>query len=347
MRTLLLLALPLLLAADHGEHLYSVAEEPTDLGGATFLPWQVVRADAGTYSPALELPAGTAIDALHRMDNGHWLISVESPVRWLAQLAANIVEFQDEDDLTFVVRFDGALAGLAPGVNVDAVFLDGGDDGDLVMSFDVPTTVGGQTFAPADLVRFDGSSFSVYFDASATSPPVPASINVTGADTWGSLTLLTFDAPVTLGDQTYLPGQVASWDGVRFALFQSSAHADSIALLARPGIVPETLDVAKEQPQQGRFRLRLSWSESCSVGAEDYAIYEGTIGDWYSHTAIDCSDDDGDLTETIGPSPGNRYYLIVPLNGSAEGSYGLDFQGAERPPGASTCVHAQRLGECL
>ena len=77
--TMLIASLPPLMAADHSDHLYLVPDVPADLGAATFLPWEIVRADAGAYSSVLMLPAGTAIDALHRMDNGHWLLSLESP----------------------------------------------------------------------------------------------------------------------------------------------------------------------------------------------------------------------------------------------------------------------------
>jgi len=350
---LLLAALPLLIAASHRDNLYLVPDVPTDLGTTTFLPWEIVRANAGVYSPVLMLPPGTAIDALHRMDNGHWLLSVEAPaiLGGIQAAPSDVLELYDYPG-GYAKPFDGVAAGVPPGVNVTSVFLDGGDTGDLVMSFDVPATIGGQTFEPADLVRYDGVSFSLYFDASAAVPPIPRSVKVTGADKWQNLTLLTFDIPVTLGTQPFLPGQIVSWDGAGFALFHgdpvwpAGSRADAIALLARPGIVPPTVEVAIASPPGGRLRLRLSWSASCSAGAEDYAIYEGTIGSWYSHTALDCSDGGGDLTEEISPSPGNRYYLVVPLNPSSEGSYGLGPDGAERPRGAVTCVPAQTTASC-
>lgn len=347
---LLLAAVPLLLAASHSDNLYLVPDVPADLGAATFLPWQVVRASEGVYGSVLLLPAGTAIDAVHRMDDGHWLVSVESPTM-LGGIAASPSDVLDVYDFPggYAKRFDGVARGVPAGSNVTSVFLDGGDSGDLVMSFDVPTTIGGQTFEPADLVRFDGTSFSLYFDASGVMQ-IPGSHKVTGADKWENITLMTFDVPVTLGALTVRPGDVVSWNGTSFALFHSDPAwpagtvIDALALLARPGRVPPTIQI---RPSAARGKLTISWEASCSAGAEDYAIYEGTIGDWYSHVPIDCSDDGADLTEDVAFSPGDRYYIVVPLNASAEGSYGVAVpSGAERPRGATTCVSSQRLGVC-
>jgi hypothetical protein len=89
----------------------------------------------------------------------------------------------------------------------------------------------------------------------------------------------------------------------------------------------------------------LDWSASCSSGAEDYGIYEGTLGTWYSHTQIDCADAGNDLVEQITPAVGSNYYLVVP-HGKAEGSYGLNSAGAERPVGAAVCATPQILTPC-
>ena len=75
-----------------------------------------------------------------------------------------------------------------------------------------------------------------------------------------------------------------------------------------PGSVADTLILAKVSPTG----IVLGWGGSCSSGASDYAIYEGTIGAWYSHAAIDCSDGAGDRQELVSPAEGNRYYLVVP-----------------------------------
>jgi subtilisin family serine protease len=107
-----------------------------------------------------------------------------------------------------------------------------------------------------------------------------------------------------------------------------------------PGNVPPTLELELISPTQ----IRLSWGLSDCGGGLDYGIYEGSVGTWDSHTAIDCTDDGGDLQEDITFGAGNRYYLVVPLNDVVEGSYGTDSGAIQRPVGTSTCRPVQLLG---
>ena len=94
--------------------------------------------------------------------------------------------------------------------------------------------------------------------------------------------------------------------------------------------------------------LVLSWTPSCGATANDYGIYEGILGSWYTHNKRDCEDDGGDLTETITPSDGDRYYLVVPLDENAEGSYGVRWNGDERPVGGGIfrCRSSQNSTPC-
>ena len=86
----------------------------------------------------------------------------------------------------------------------------------------------------------------------------------------------------------------------------------------------------------GTQDLLLSWEVGCGPTAIDYGIYEGTLGTYYSHTALRCGT--GSATSvTITTSPGSRYYLVVPLSTTAEGSYGTDSAGRERPKGTVAC----------
>jgi hypothetical protein len=89
--------------------------------------------------------------------------------------------------------------------------------------------------------------------------------------------------------------------------------------------------------------LILSWGSSCMPTDTGYAIYEGTIGDFTSHVPIDCNYSATSMTMT--PSSGNTYYLVVPHNGTNEGSYGVDSDGVERPPAIAAC-YPQSVGYC-
>jgi len=88
----------------------------------------------------------------------------------------------------------------------------------------------------------------------------------------------------------------------------------------------------------------LEWGPSCAAADQDYAVYLGTIGDFASHWARRCSTR-GLTTTTFRTNEEAAYFLVVPLSGNREGSYGTDSEDDERPPGYSIC-HPQLVGEC-
>lgn len=92
--------------------------------------------------------------------------------------------------------------------------------------------------------------------------------------------------------------------------------------------------------------VTLTWGPSCSAADSDYGVYEGQLGNWYSHAPVAglCSTG-GNTMATFDASTGNRYFLIVPNDGATEGSYGEDSDGIERPVGAGPC-DVQSLGNC-
>jgi hypothetical protein len=106
---------------------------------------------------------------------------------------------------------------------------------------------------------------------------------------------------------------------------------------ALPGL-PLTVD------KPGGGDVTLTWGFSCQSGDTDYEIYEGTIGAYYSHDSRFCSTG-GATTMTFAPAAGNTYYLVVPTNGSREGSYGTATASVERPQGGLACS-LQLIGTC-
>jgi len=93
--------------------------------------------------------------------------------------------------------------------------------------------------------------------------------------------------------------------------------------------------------------VALNWAGSCSVGDNDFGVYEGTIGNWTDHAPLPGLCTTGGLTNTIlGIPPADVYYLVVPNDGSNEGSYGADDITGERPVSPAPCL-AQSLGTCF
>jgi len=327
-----------------------VATDDPGGSGTIYMPWDVVGYSAGLYSPApvVSFPPNTPVDALHKMDRpGHWLLSVEAPTE-LPPGGGVIFEPEDVilfDGFNFVTFFDGTSAGVPPGVNVDAAFLARDDLGDLVISFDVPTSIGAVTYEPSDLVRYAGGVFSLFFDASAAGTGVALSGNVTGADAAPGLSIFALDIPTDLapstGPVTYIPGDIADWDGAGFNLFDSlagwplSSEVDGFSCQANPGRVYDrvvyALPIKMNKSLLSPGNVVLYWAPSCSSGAEDYGIYEGTLGTWYSHRKILCVDVGADFQEDFTPQAVDSYYLVVPHNWADEGAYGVDFDPTRVP----------------
>jgi len=164
-------------------------------------------------------------------------------------------------------------------------------------------------------------------------------VDADGGSVWGAspleLSSLLSDKsryPVTIDD-----GGIAKavWEDDRSGnvdLYAQNINPDgSLGAALAPGSIDGMMTVRKTL-----FPgiLILSWPPSCSQGAADYAIYEGQLGDFYSHAKKDCIDNGGNLSEQITPGPGNTYYLVVPLTATHEGSYGTDSDGIERPAAA-------------
>lgn len=360
--------------------LYISQDVPTNPGPGFQLPWEVESHNLGNYVNQLALPGNPRIDAVHRMDQpGNWLVSLEHP----SNLGGNLPSVALGRD---VIQYDGpagaysfffcggsVIGSVGRHTNVDAIYLEaatGADDGDLIVSFDIPTEIAGVIYDPADLVRYTravagcaGWQFAgVVFDASAAGAGVATANNLIGADEIpGGGWILVFDVPTdlqpSLGPLTYVPGQVARWDPApaTFDLFDTlggwplSSEVDALSCQANPGRVPLLL-LDKSSMTVGD--LTLSWQSSCSQGAETHAIYEGFVGSYYSHTMKDCFDNLADNTEEVTPDPSSTYYLVVPTTARDEGSYGTSDSGGvlmDRPQPAAAidrCVVDQTLTAC-
>jgi hypothetical protein len=172
-----------------------------------------------------------------------------------------------------------SAATIPAGTDIDSLFLDGDDAGDLIFGFDAPATIGEATYDPADLVRYAGTTFSLFFDASAAG--VPPTSNVVGADVRDGKTILTFDVPTTLGATTYFPGELVAWNGSSFSSFYvdsmwpPSAVANALGLLVDPGSVAIE-DLAAGDLQQTKVLVDQAAGDILNAMVE---IAEATLSD--------------------------------------------------------------------
>lgn len=141
------------------------------------------------------------------------------------------------------------------------------------------------------------------------------------------------------------PSEVSAELSTALTLAQTAQQSASAATSCGAGCAPAAGDVA--QLSIGRSEsgeLVLSWGTSCVASDTDYAIYEGTIGDFTSHAPQTCTTG-GATSATVPVSSGDRYYVVLPHNATWEGSHGTRSNGAERPRGAATC-YPQAVAEC-
>lgn len=90
--------------------------------------------------------------------------------------------------------------------------------------------------------------------------------------------------------------------------------------------------------------LTLSWDGSCLSSDTDFEIYQGRLGEFYSHEALRCTT--GNRTSAGIPAPSqDAYFLVVPSNNINEGSYGRGSDDVQRPVGIPACL-PQGIAEC-
>jgi hypothetical protein len=90
----------------------------------------------------------------------------------------------------------------------------------------------------------------------------------------------------------------------------------------------------------------LSWGDSCGAAQTDFAVYEGTIGSWYSHASILGCTTGGAQSVSDVAGGDLKYYIVVPLSATAEGVYGFDSNDLPLPQGSGVCRASQDTTNC-
>jgi hypothetical protein len=114
------------------------------------------------------------------------------------------------------------------------------------------------------------------------------------------------------------------------------------------GEVPDGSDVPGGPPlhvdRLDGGSVRLTWGPSCRSGDDDYAVYEGELGDPLSLGRVSCSTG-GELEYVFQPlQRRGSWFIVVPTDGVTEGSYGDTSEGVERVPSSTACWR-QQLGD--
>jgi hypothetical protein len=206
------------------------------------------------------------------------------------------------------------------------------------------TTDGGATWSPIPAADFAAGGYTGIVNAGFGNP-------VGGKAGWcagalGPMTLVT----VNLGGDANLVNRevrVRWHEGDDTIVGAGGWYVDAVTLggaqvaaacTSGPAL-PAAGDVAGLRADRSGGGVTLSWDGSCVATDADYAVYEGTLGAFTSHAPRLCSTA-GARSAALALPAGDAYWLVVPRNAAAEGSYGRDGGGAERPPAVAACLPA-------
>lgn len=185
----------------NGDRLFSL-DTAASLGGGVARPGDVMRYDGASYSKEFDasgagVPNGVQTDAVSLAPGG-LLLSFDTTVSLPGSVVAADEDVVLWDGSTFSMVIDGSALGLASELDVDAVSQTGIDR--YMISLDTTATVGGITVADEDLLQLDGSTWSLYFDASASDADWSAAdLSAVMVPEPGTLALLAWGTFGTLG----------------------------------------------------------------------------------------------------------------------------------------------------
>ena len=147
---------------------------PNILGGPSLISVlhnNVIIDNIGTPPNTTESPAfiinlrGTVVDGFHKDANGIKYFSFDADTVLLGAdvLKSDIIKCTNIVCTSYTFFFDSNANNLKD-VNINAFTLDP-NNGDLIFSIDSDGKIGGASFYAADLIRFDGTNFSLEYDS--------------------------------------------------------------------------------------------------------------------------------------------------------------------------------------
>ncbi len=160
---------------DDGRRLF-VLDQFVDFGGGISAgPRDIVAWNGATYALFLDgaaagIPAGTMIDAVGRIRSAgvtQTLLSFDVPTALPGGLTADDEDIVGWNGTTWSPFLDGSANGIPENLDVDGFDRDP-VNGTRYFSFDTSGRIGTVDFDDEDVVAFDGSTWSLAYDASAS-----------------------------------------------------------------------------------------------------------------------------------------------------------------------------------
>jgi hypothetical protein len=170
------------------------------------------------------IPDASDVIALGLAANGDRLIAFDTTTLLLGNVVARPGDVVRYNGASYSIEFDAAAAGVPTGVLTDATSL---APGGLLLSFDTTVDLGGGLIAAdEDLVRWNGSSFSLAFDGSTEG--LDTSLDIDGAqDLGGGSFLMSFDKAGTISTVHFDDEDIVRFDGAVWSMEFDASAADS------------------------------------------------------------------------------------------------------------------------
>ncbi|MEE8164399.1 MAG: hypothetical protein V3T64_02415, partial [Myxococcota bacterium] len=169
------------------------------------------------------LPAASEVIALGLDGNGDRLIAFETTTALPGSVIARPGDIIRYNGANYSIEFDGLASGLPSGVRVDATSL---APGGLLLSFDTTVNLsGGLIVADEDLVRWNGSAFSLAFDGSAAGLDTALDIDA-AQNLGGGVFLMSFDTTGQISGIVFDDEDVMRFDGAIWSLEFDGSAAD-------------------------------------------------------------------------------------------------------------------------
>ena len=257
---LFLSAIPIFASVSLSHAAFLSTDIPITIGSNFFEERDIVQYDPPNFSlylsseAALGIPLGVNIDALGFLGSDIFFsVDIPTAINGVNYDGRDLILYEGSD---FSKLLEGSSLGIPNTACIDAATVL--EDGSIIFSLDIPVTLEGISFQPNDLVRYDGSSLSLYFSGSDNGIPENANIDGVWVSPSGEV-LFSLDIPCSLNGLEVKDKDIIKWSEGSF-----STHFDG--LLAG---IPDGSDV-----------------DALSSGIDDGGGIEPYEGDF---------DDDGDV----------------------------------------------------
>lgn len=188
------------------------------------------------------IPENADVSAFGMDATGGRLLAFDTTVALAGGLVAHRGDVVRFDGASYAVVFDASAEGVPSGATTDAVSIS--PDG-FLLSFDTTVDLDGLAIADEDLVRWNGSGFSLALDGSAAG--ADAALDIDGAeDLGGGAFVVSFDTSGSIGGVAFADEDILRFDGSGWSLEldASALDADWAAADLDALLVPEPDGVA-------------------------------------------------------------------------------------------------------